>query len=140
MLAYVYFEIELYRTNAEDPDKLFWDTMERIMFCGRQDGSGAWASVYHFTASPIYCQNYIMGDLIAAQTMHHMRTLNGSIIDNPATAEYLIERYFKYGALLDWFDLVEKATGEKLNTKYYLESILNYKAESEEIELIDTNE
>lgn len=136
MLAYVYFEIELYQTNAEDPDKLFWDIMERIIFCGRQEGSGSWASVYHFTAAPVYCQNYIMGDLIAAQTIHHMRALNGSIIDNPATAEYLIDKYFRFGALYNWFDLVEMATGEKLNAKYYLKTILGEDTESEEIDLI----
>ncbi|UCE67411.1 MAG: hypothetical protein JSU85_05185, partial [Candidatus Zixiibacteriota bacterium] len=56
-LALTYFEMELYRTNAENPDKLFWDTMQRLLFCGRQDGSEAWAAIYHFTAAPIYCQN-----------------------------------------------------------------------------------
>lgn len=135
MLAYVYFEIELYRTNAENPDKLFWDTIGKLLFCGRQDGSEAWAAIYHFTAAPIYCQNYILGDLIAAQTMHHMRELNGSIIDNQATAEYLIERYFKHGARYDWFDLVERATGEKLNTEYYLKGILGEEKTTEEIDL-----
>jgi peptidyl-dipeptidase A len=135
-LAYTYFEIELYRTNAENPDKLFWDTMERLLFCGRQDGSEAWASVYHFTAAPVYYQNYILGGLIAAQIMHHMRALNGEIIDNPSTAEYLIERFFEHGASLDWFNLVEQATGEKLNTKYFLEDILHYEPESPDTESI----
>ncbi|UCC79489.1 MAG: hypothetical protein JSW64_14675 [Candidatus Zixiibacteriota bacterium] len=134
MLAFAYFEMELYRTNAENPDKLFWDTMERILFCGRQDGSEAWASIYHLIEHPVYMKNYILADLVAAQTLNHMLKLNGSIIDNPATAEYLIERYFNHGALYDWFDLVEQATGEKLNAKYYLENILNYPAESEESE------
>jgi peptidyl-dipeptidase A len=135
-LAYTYFEMELYRTNAENPDKLFWDIMERVLFCGRQDGSEAWASVHHFTDSPVYYQNYILGDLIAAQTMQHIRKLNGSIIDNPATAEYLINRCYKYGALYNWFDLVELATGEKLDTKYYLEDILNY---DNDIEIEEVN-
>jgi peptidyl-dipeptidase A len=136
MLAYIYFEIELYRTNAENPDKLFWDIMERIIFCGRQEGSGAWASIYHFTAVPVYNQNYIIGDLIAAQTMHHMRTLNGNIIDNPATSDYLIDRFYKHGARYDWFDLVEQATGEKLNAKYYLRNIIGEESKSEPIDLI----
>ena len=135
-LAYTFFEMELYRTNAENPDRLFWDIMERFLFCGRQDRSDAWASIYHFTEHPVYLQNYILADLVAAQTMNHMRTLNGSIIDNPATAEYLVERYYKHGALYDWFVLVEKATGEKLNAKYYLENILGDETKSEEIDLI----
>jgi len=129
-LANSYFELELYRTNAENPDKLFWDIMERILFCGRQDGCEAWASNYHIIEYPVYLQNYILADLIAAQTMLHMKALNGSIVDNPATARYLVDRYFKYGALYDWFDLVELATGEKLNTRYYLEDILGESPES----------
>ncbi len=136
MLAYTYFEMELYRTNAENPDKLFWDIMERLLFCERQDGSEAWASICRFAEQPVYLQNYILADLIAAQTMHHMREINGSIIDNPATAGYLIEKYFKHGALYDWFDLVEMATGEKLKTKYYLECLLGKKPEIEEIDLL----
>jgi peptidyl-dipeptidase A len=140
MLAYAYYEMELYRTNAENPDKLFWDTMEKLLFCGRQDGSEAWASIYHFTEHPVYLQNYILADLVAAQTMNHMRKLDGSIIDNPKAAEYLVERYFRHGARYDWFDLVERATGEKLNAKYYLESILGGGIESEEIDLINGGE
>lgn len=130
LLADIYFELELYRSDADNPDKLYWDIMEKLVYCVRQDGTNAWASIPHLVTTPIYMQNYILADLIAAQTMHHMRALNGDIIDNPATARYLVDRYFKYGALYNWFDLVEIATGEKLNTKYYLEDILGESPEA----------
>jgi peptidyl-dipeptidase A len=135
-LALTYFEMELYHTNAENPDKLFWDIMEKVLFCERQDGCEAWASVYHLIEHPIYLQNYILAELVAAQTMHHIRMLNGSIVDNPATADYMIERFYKYGALYDWFDLVEMATGEKLNAKHYLKKIMPEQTESGEIDLL----
>ena len=123
-LAGVYFERELYRTDAENPTELYWDMYERLTFGPRHDDVALWALVHHYTDDPVYVHNYILGGLIAAQTLAYLKRTNGTVIDNEATSEFLIDNYFKPGASKDWFELIEDATGEPLNAKYYIEDLL----------------
>ncbi|MEE9554006.1 MAG: M3 family metallopeptidase [candidate division Zixibacteria bacterium] len=123
-LARAYFERELYRTDAENPAELYWDIMSKFTLCSPHYDSDSWAAIPHYTQNPVYMHNYIIAELIAAQTLDYLKRTNGLIIDNKATAEFLIDNYYKPGASKDWFELVEDATGEPLNTKYYIEYIL----------------
>jgi len=124
-LAHVCFERELYRTDAERPTELYWDIMSRFTLCGQHLDSDSWASIHHFTNNPVYLQNYILGNLIAAQTLSYLERTNGSVIGNKKTAEFLIDNYFKPGASKDWSDLVQDATEEPLNARYYIEDLLS---------------
>ncbi len=123
-LVNVYFERELYRTDAENPTELYWDMYERFTSGARHDDVALWALVHHYTDNPVYVHNYILAGLIAAQTLAHLERINGTVIDNKATSEFLINNYFKPGASKDWFELIEEATGEPLNAKYYIEDLL----------------
>ncbi len=123
-LARVYFERELYRTDAEKPTELYWDIMKRFTLCSPHYDSDSWAAIPHYIQNPVYLHNYIIAELIAAQTLAYLKKINGSIVDNKSTADFLIKNYYEPGASKDWFELVEDATGEPLNAKYYIEYIL----------------
>jgi peptidyl-dipeptidase A len=123
-LAGIYFERELYRTDAENPTELFWDMCERFTFGVRHDDVALWALTHHYTDHPVYVHNYILGAMIAAQTLAYLKRINGTVIDNEATSEFLIGNYFKPGASKDWFELIEDATEEPLNAKYYIDELL----------------
>ena len=123
-LVNVYFERELYRTDAENPTELYWDMYERFTFGPRHDDVALWALIHHYTDNPVYVHNYILAGLIAAQTFAYLERINGTVIDNKATSEFLINNYFKPGASKDWFELIEDATGEPLNAKYYIDDLL----------------
>ncbi len=123
-LANVYFERELYHTGAENPTELYWDMRERFTFGARHDDVALWALTHHYTDHPVYVHNYILAGMIAAQTLAHLKRINGTVIDNEATSEFLIDNYFKPGASKDWFGLVEDATGEPLNAKYFIDELL----------------
>ncbi len=123
-LVNVYFERELYRTDAENPTELYWDIYERFTSGARQDDVALWALIHHYTDNPVYVHNYILAGLIAAQTFAYLERINGTVIDNKATSEFLINNYFKPGASKDWFELIEDATGEPLNARYYIEDLL----------------
>ena len=123
-LVSVYFERELYRTDAENPTELYWDMYERFTFGSRHDDVAPWALIHHYTDNPVYVHNYILAGLIAAQTLAYLERTNGTVIDNKATSEFLINNYFKPGASKDWFELIEDATGEPLNAKHYIDDLL----------------
>jgi peptidyl-dipeptidase A len=86
--------------------------------------SDSWAAVHHFIDKPVYMHNYILGEMIAAQTLAHLRRTNGSIIGNEKTSEFLIREYYEPGASAEWFELIEAATGEPLNARYLIEDLL----------------
>lgn len=123
-LAGVYFERELYRTDAENPTELFWDMCERFAFGARHNDVARWALIHHYTDHPVYVHNYILGEMIAAQTLAYVKRTNGTVIDNKATSEFLIDNYFEPGASKNWFELIEDATGEPLNAMYYIDELL----------------
>jgi peptidyl-dipeptidase A len=123
-LVNVYFERELYRTDAENPTELYWDMYERFTFGARHDDVALWALIHHYTDRPVYVHNYILAGLIAAQTFAYLERINGTVIDNKATSDFLINNYFKPGASKDWFELIEDATGEPLNARFFIEDLL----------------
>lgn len=124
-LADVYFERELYRADGENANEIYWDMMSRFTSCGKHPDSDAWASNSQFVDHPANVQNYILADLIVAQTLGYLRKMNGTIIDNNATAEFMIDNYFRPGASKTWSDLIREATGETLNARYFIEYLLS---------------
>jgi peptidyl-dipeptidase A len=123
-LALVYFERELYRTDAEAPAELYWNMMSDMMLYSPQYDSDSWATVHHYIDKPVYLHNYILGELIAAHTIAYLRKINSSIIGNEKTSEFLMNEYYEPGASLEWFELIENATGEPLNARYLIEDLL----------------
>jgi len=123
-LTLVRFERELYRDPSQDLDSLWWDLAGRIqqVRCPPGRSSPDWASKIHLAVSPVYYQNYILGELMASQLMNYLQTSvasSGDIFD-PSAGAYLVNRIFEPGARWHWNEMLERATGEGLTPRHFL--------------------
>ncbi|MEM7235178.1 MAG: M2 family metallopeptidase [Planctomycetota bacterium] len=125
-LVVVHFERELYKNPQRDLDTLWWDLVERFQHLKRPEGRSApdWATKIHIATVPVYYQNYILGDLMASQLLHHMleQVLGGkpSVTGERAIGSYLTEKIFEPGNRSSWNELLEDATGEKLSARHFI--------------------
>jgi peptidyl-dipeptidase A len=72
--------------------------------------------------APAYYQNYILGELTASQYLAAMeREISSPLpVADAKIGTFLIEKIFKPGALYPWNTLIEHATGEPLNPRYFV--------------------
>jgi len=127
----VNFERELYRDPDQDLNSLWWDLVERYQFVRRPEGRNApdWAAKIHFTSSPVYYHNYMLGELFASQLHHYLVTVVLKRVDDKGFAyvgqkrvgKFLRERIFAPGARFHWDELIQRATGEPLTATYFAE-------------------
>lgn len=119
-LVFLNFEREAYRNPDQNLTRLWWSLNEKYLGLPQHPDVDSWASIIHFTSHPAYYQNYLLADMIAAQLMNHLKSLQGTVLDNPATGEFLRSRIFARGASLPWDRLVAEITDEPLSVKYYV--------------------
>jgi peptidyl-dipeptidase A len=82
-------------------------------------------------------QSYVVADVFAAQLKHAvddqvLNKKNISIQNNKAVGKYLIDKLYQYGDLYPWEELVEKATGEPLNSAYFVNELVGNDRENQE--------
>ncbi|MDZ7270732.1 MAG: M2 family metallopeptidase [candidate division KSB1 bacterium] len=127
----VNFERELYRDPDQDLNRLWWDLVERYQLVHRPERRDApdWAAKIHFSSSPVYYHNYMLGELMASQ-LHH--SLVSKVLKRPAGSEvgyvgerrvgvFLKKHIFAPGTLYHWNDLITRATGQPLTAAYFAE-------------------
>lgn len=129
------FEQGMYGQPDQDLNRLWWGLKKRYQLLNPpEDMSGAdYGAKLHIVGAPVYYHNYMLGELFASQVRQHMaKHILG--LDNPDTTcfydskkagEYLREKIFKPGNLYRWDELTERATGEKLTSKYFAEQYVN---------------
>ena len=128
------FEKQLYANPDEDLNNLWWELVEKYQFVKRPPGSvdAGWASKLHFTTAPCYYHNYMMGELLASQLhyqiVHKVFGLESdrdvSYVGQRELGEYLRTNVLGPGALYQWNDMIERATGEPLTPKYFVEQFV----------------
>ncbi len=131
VLVNLYFEFFAYQNPEQDLNKLYWDLYEKYTFLPRHEETKGWAGIVHFTTHPIYLQNYLVADLIAAQTLYRLKQEFGELVDNPRLSAFMNEKYFAPGGSAPWTDLVQQATGSELNPAYYMEELIPAKPTGE---------
>jgi peptidyl-dipeptidase A len=132
-LVMVFFERALYENPDQDLNHLWRELKKRYQLENPPEQRDApdWAAKIHFISSPVYYHNYLLGELFAAQLLHHMgkNILNAENPDEidfvglPQLGEYLRKNIFAPGASLRWDELIQRATGEPLNPQYFIESL-----------------
>ena len=122
-LMRLYFEYEAYVNPNRDLNKLYWDLFEKYLKLPRHDEIKPWAAIIHYTTHPVYLHNYLIADIIAAQTVNYLKRNYGTVVDNPKVGSFLVQNYFRFGSRYDWRDLLERGTGEKLNPKYLMDRL-----------------
>jgi peptidyl-dipeptidase A len=129
----VRFEKALYEDPSQDLNALWWNLVEKYQLVSRPEGRDEpdWASKIHVVSHPAYYHNYMLGELLASQLDHviQSRILNAdggraTMNGRGEVGEFLIEEFFKSGKRYRWDELIDRATGEPLNPKYFVEQYI----------------
>ncbi|MFH1374974.1 MAG: hypothetical protein ABII79_14415 [bacterium] len=122
-LMRLYFEYRAYVNPERDLNRLYWDLFEQYLMLPRHDELKPWAAIIHYTTHPVYLHNYLLGDILAAQTVAYLHENYGSIAGNPAVNSFLIQNYYRFGGRYPWRELLERGTGETLNPQYLIDHL-----------------
>lgn len=122
LMAQAHFEIEAYDNPAADLDRLLAEYEARYLGIP-VNLTPRWAASSFPTTHPVYRQNYILADLIAAQTHFSLNERFGSFFDLPANErgkvfEFLRDNFFSPGNSLEWTDKITRATGQPLSASF----------------------
>ena len=128
------FEKQLYADPEQDLNNLWWELVEKYQMVKRPPGpvDAGWASKLHFTVAPCYYHNYMLGELFASQLHYHLvrevlkleSDKDVSYAGQKKVGEYLRAKVFGPGALYHWNEMIERATGEPLTPKYFVEQFV----------------
>jgi peptidyl-dipeptidase A len=123
------FEKAFYENpDREDLNALWWDLVEEIQRVKRPTDRDEpdWAAKIHIALAPVYYHNYVLGNLIAAQLRYHLEkhVVGGPFYEHEMSGRYLQEAFFGPGAREDWRNTVLRATGDLLDPKYFVETLL----------------
>ena len=128
------FEKEMYADPDQDLNALWWQLVERFQMVKKPAHRDApdWAAKIHIALYPVYYHNYLLGELFASQLHNHIvfSILNleddagVSYVKESAVGEYLSEYVFRPGSEAPWGEMVEKATGEPLSAKFFVEQFV----------------
>jgi peptidyl-dipeptidase A len=125
------FEREIYASPDQDLDLLWHDLNWKYLGINypKDKGTCFWATTKYFSNLSCNIQNYIVADVFAAQLKHAVneKVLNERafpIQNNKTVGKYLVDNLFKYGDLLPWEMLVVRATGESLNSSYFIKELV----------------
>jgi peptidyl-dipeptidase A len=122
------FERELYKNPDQDLNKLWWELVRKYQLINFSRDKPDWASKIHLVSAPVYYHNYLLGEFLASQLNNYIMTnLKPDSSDHSnekKVSEYLIENIFKPGRKYVWNELIEKATGESLTAKYFVEQFV----------------
>ena len=123
MITFSFFERELYANPDQDLNALWWSLVEKIQLVTPPENrhTADWAAKIHFTLAPIYYQNYLLGELMAAQLLRHIETTISPEFFTKETGDLLLEQFFKPAALYNWNEKIKRVTGETLNPSYFVD-------------------
>ena len=129
------FEKQLYANPDQDLNALWWEMVEKYQLVRKPEGRVApdWAAKIHFAFAPCYYHNYMLGELLASQIHHHLvfkllgleSSQDVGYIGEPDIGEFLSKKIFEPGAIYHWNELIERATGESLMPKYFVDEYVH---------------
>jgi peptidyl-dipeptidase A len=128
---YAEFEREIYQNPDQDLDSLWSDLNLKYLGFRFPDEKNAcyWATSKFNVSLGCTVHNLVLADVFAAQLQHSvevrvLKETNGVYTNNKAVGAYLIGNLFHYGNLLPWDQLIEKSTGEPLNSIYLVNQLV----------------
>ena len=128
------FEKQLYANPEQDLNALWWQMVEKYQFVKKPQyrDEPDWASKIHFAIAPCYYHNYVLGELLASQLHHNLvfnvlkleSDKNVSYIGQHEVGDFLRKKIFEPGAVYRWDEMIERATGEPLTPKYFVDQFV----------------
>ncbi|UCH62345.1 MAG: M2 family metallopeptidase [Fidelibacterota bacterium] len=129
------FEKQLYANPDQDLDALWWEMVEKYQLVKKPEGRAApdWAAKIHFAIAPCYYHNYLLGELLASQLHHHLVSKvlglevgqNVGYVVESDIGVFLRKNVFEPGAVYHWNEMIERATGEPLTPKYFVDEFVH---------------
>jgi len=119
-ITLIQFERELYRNPGGNLNRKWWEHVERYQKVTPPPNRDRadWASKIHLATSPVYYQNYVLGELMASQLLRFVEA--DGYVGNSRAGNFLVEKVFKPGARYDWNTMLRTATGENLNPEHFI--------------------
>ncbi|MEG2666493.1 MAG: M2 family metallopeptidase, partial [Bacteroidales bacterium] len=128
------FEKAMYENPNQDLNALWWKLVREYQLQippESRENEADWVNI-HFALAPCYFQNYLLGEILASQLNHYlcMQILGTDKFSEPPyigreeVGNYLKRNFFILGSSLTWNEMIEKATGEKLTLKYYVDQFI----------------
>ena len=124
------FEKQLYANPDQDLNALWWKTVEKYQLVNKPTGRDKpdWAAKIHFAIAPCYYHNYLLGELLASQLHNHLvhEVMNlesekgVSYVGQEKVGDFLKTRVFEAGAVYEWNNMIDRATGEPLSPEYFV--------------------
>ena len=128
------FEKQLYANPDQDLNALWWRTVEKYQLVKKPDGRDEpdWAAKIHLPLYPCYYHNYLLGELLASQLHHHIvhnvlklqSDQNVSYVGQKRVGDFMRQNVFEPGSTYRWNKMIEKATGEPLSPKYFVQQFV----------------
>ena len=134
VLVMAHFERAMYENPGQDLNGLWWQLVQKFQDITPMDDRDRpdWAAKLHLALAPVYYHNYLMGEMMASQLLHHLRRVvlaqnvqfsDTALVTSPAVGAYLQEKIFALGSRLRWDDLIANATGEPLTPDYFVQDL-----------------
>ncbi|MDI7269042.1 MAG: hypothetical protein QME96_13720, partial [Myxococcota bacterium] len=83
-----------------------------------------WADDMFLAQPQVYMQNYVIGEMIAAQAWETLRERFGDgACADPRVGPFLREAFYRHGQAVEWRDLIERATGRPLDPAALLRAL-----------------
>lgn len=126
IVTFAFFERELYKNPEQDLNTLWWKIVEDVQFVTPPENQDYphWAAKIHFTLVPVYYQNYLLGELTTSQLQRYIEKNVSQNLFTEKVGTFLVNNFFVPGAIDPWNTKIEKATGEKLNPKHFVEQFV----------------
>ncbi|MCA9321531.1 MAG: M2 family metallopeptidase [Planctomycetes bacterium] len=126
----ILFERELYRDPGADVDRIWCELTARFQGADAQEQrhpAQAWASLPELTREPGIWARRLLGELASAQLATAIREKTGQDIAPGAkdAGQFLIKEIFRSGARHHWNDLLQRATGSRLDPSRVLSGLIN---------------
>ena len=119
-LLWIELERALY-TGTGDTNAAFWGAFERILGAEAERDVPAFARVVHLVSHPIYLQNYLLADLIAAQLEATLTERFGPALSQTrAVGGALRDGIIAPGARMPWERLLRDFNGQPLGVDAWL--------------------
>ena len=127
-LKWINFEKEMYKNPDQDLAKLWFELDKKFKNKNIPDEMvNEWATMPHFLTHPAYLQNYLRGEIMAAQIYDSMHKLLGNLTESPLTADILNNALFKYGCSIDEKEAMKLLTGSELKADAFLKQLESLK-------------
>lgn len=129
-LVVVHFERAMYADPDRDLNALWWHLVERFQGVRPPEGRNApdWAAKIHLSTAPVYYQNYVLGEMVASQMLHHLEskvlTGGGELVADRRVGQWFVEQIFRPGSRAHWEEILAEATGEALNPRYLVDGLV----------------